>query len=140
MRGVIHVAPNASAADSDSARRRIDPCVFDRAEVNDQTVVANSQASGVMTSAADCDEQIIFSGKVYAANYVSHVRAPRDQARLFVDHSIVNLASIIVIVVARLYQSSAQVCFEIGDGIFVEHDEVSLKRSFGQHNESRHFH
>ena len=87
MRGVIHVAPNASAADSDSARRRIDPRVFDRAQVNDQTVVANSQASGVMTSAADCDEQIIFSGKVYAANYVSHVRAPRDASLVQLESS-----------------------------------------------------
>ena len=41
----------------------------------------------------------------------------------------------IVIFVARFDQSATKVCFEIGDGILLKHDEVSAKRSYGQDGE-----
>ena len=56
MRGMIDVAPGASAADCDGARRRIDSRVFDRREIDDQTVIANSQAARVMPAAADSEQ------------------------------------------------------------------------------------
>ena len=93
-----------------------------------------------MTPATDRKEHIILSRKIHRADYVCHVDAAGNQTRLFMDHPVVHLARFVVILVARLDQSAAQVRFEIGNGIFVKHDEVSLKRSYGQDTESRHFH
>jgi hypothetical protein len=74
-----------------------------------------------VTATADGDKQIVFAREIYAADYVSDVRAPRDQTRLLVNHRIVNLASFIIIGVARLDKSASQASFEFGDGIFVKH-------------------
>ncbi len=87
--------------------------VLDRREIDNEAVVANSQTSRVMSASADRNQDVVFSGKVYAVNDVRHVRAPRDQARLFVDHRVVNLASLIVILIAWLREGSAQAWLEI---------------------------
>ena len=93
-----------------------------------------------MTAATDRQQEIILSCKIHRANDVGHIYATRDETRLLVDHPIVHLARFVVILVPRLYQPAAQVRFEIGNSIFVKHDEVSLKHSDGQGAESRHFH
>src|SRR5437879_9187287 len=93
-----------------------------------------------MTAATDRKEHIILSREIHRPNYVRHVDAAGNQTRLFMDHPIVHLARFVIILVARLDQSAAQVRFEIGNGIFVKHDEVSLKRSYAQDTESRNFH
>src|SRR6185437_8936209 len=132
---VIDIAPGASAANGGSPRRRIDARVFYPAKVDDQSVVANSHAACVMTAAADCHEQIVCSREVHGANDVRHVRATGDQPRLFVDHSVVYLAGLIVILITWFDQSASKVCLEISDGILVKHDEVSAKQPYGQDNE-----
>ena len=93
-----------------------------------------------MTAATDRQQEIILSCKIHRPNDVGHIYAARDETRLLVDHLVIDLASVVVILVPRLYQSAAQVCFEIGNSIFVNHDEVSLKQSDGQGAEPRHFH
>ena len=118
---MIDIAPCASAANRDSARFRIDTRIFYRAQVDDQAIVANPQASRVMSTAADRDKQIVFSPEVHRANDVRHVRTTGNQPRLFVDHSVVDLAGFIVILVTRFDQSATKVCFEIGNRIFVKH-------------------
>src|SRR6266403_3090505 len=70
-----------------------------------------------MASATDGKKQIIFSGKVYGVDYIRHVRAPHDQARLLVDHRIIDFASIIVIRVVRLDHATSQLCLQLSDGI-----------------------
>ena len=75
---MINIAPDASAAGCDGASCRIDPRVFDRREIDHQTVIANSQTACVVAAAADGDKQIVISGQVYAANYVCDIHAPRD--------------------------------------------------------------
>ena len=139
MRGMIHIAPSASATDGDCTLRRTDPRVFDRCEINHQTVVANSETACVVAATTDRKKQIVFACEIYRQNDVCDIDTPRDQPRLFVDHRVIDVAGVIVICVARLDQSSTQVCFEIGDRIFVEHDGLSLKPSCGQHVESHHF-
>jgi hypothetical protein len=62
---MIHIAPDASATDRDSASPGIDSCVFDWREINHQTVIANSQTACVVTAAADRDKQIVVSGEVH---------------------------------------------------------------------------
>ena len=93
-----------------------------------------------MAAAANRNKQIIFSRKVHGTNYVCDICTSRDQAGLLVDHPVVHLAGLIIILVAGLDQSPAQVPLKIGNGIFVEHDEVSLKQSSGQPVERQHFH
>ena len=137
---MIDVAPNASAADCDGARCRINARVFDPRQIDDEAVVTNSQTSRVVTATTDRKQEIIVSGEIYRMNYVCYVCTICHQTRLFMDHAVVNLPSFIIILVARLYQSAPQVRFEIGNSIFVKHDEVSLKESDGQDGESRHFH
>ena len=105
MRGMIDIAPNASAADGDGASRGIDARVFDRREIDHQTVIANSQTACVVSAAADRDKQIVFAREIYAADDVCDIRAARDQPRLFVDHRVVDLAGFIVICVTRLDES-----------------------------------
>ena len=56
MRGMIDIAPCASTAGSDGARSWINSRVFDRCEIDDQAVITNSQASGVVTATADCQK------------------------------------------------------------------------------------
>ena len=63
MRGVIDVAPDTSTADGDSASRRIHPCVFDRREIDHQSVIANSQTARVVAAAADRNKEIVFSSR-----------------------------------------------------------------------------
>ena len=65
MRSMIHIAPDASAADCDSASRRIDSRVLDRRKINHETVITNSQSTCIVTAAADGDEQIVISGEVH---------------------------------------------------------------------------
>ena len=65
MRGMIDVAPDASAAGCDGASRGIDSRVFDRREIDHETVIANSQTACVVTAAADGDKQIVIPGEVH---------------------------------------------------------------------------
>src|SRR6266446_1261164 len=88
MGGMIDIAPRASSADCYCPRGRVNPRIFHRREINDQTVIADSQPSRVMSSTANGEKQLVFSSKVYCANYICHIRATHDQTRLFVDHSI----------------------------------------------------
>src|SRR5207249_10413149 len=113
MRGMIHVAPRASASGSDGVGCGINTRVFHGREVDDQAVITNSQASCVMTATADCQKQLIVSSKVYRADYICHICAARYHPRFLVYHSIVHFAGFIIIFIARLYQSSAEVCLEI---------------------------
>src|SRR5438477_6752653 len=135
MRCVIDITPCAPAANGYSARRRIDPRIFYRAQIDDQPIVTNSQTSRVMSTAADRDKQIVLSRKVYGVNDVSYIGTTGDESRLFVDHGVVYLPGFIVIFVARFDQSPTQVRFENSNSILVKHDEVSAKRSYGQDRE-----
>jgi hypothetical protein len=126
MRGMIDIAPGASATDGDCAGCRIDTSVFDQSQVDDQAIIANSQAAGIVSATANGEKQIIFSRKIYRADDVRHIRAARDQARLFVYHPVVHFTGFIIILIVRFDQSPAQICFEIGNRIFVEHGKIRL--------------
>jgi len=110
MRGMIDIAPRASATDGDGPSRRIDTRVFHQSQVDYQTTIADSKASGVVSAAADCEKEIIFSGKIYRADYIRDIRAARYRAWLFVYHSIVHFPGFIVALIAWFDQSSSQVC------------------------------
>src|SRR4029453_8713609 len=109
MRGMIDIAPRASATDGDGPSCRIDTRVFHHSQIDDQTIIANPQASGVVSATADREKQIIFSRKIYRPDYVRYIRAARDRAWLFVYHPIVHFTGFIIALVTRFDQSSSQV-------------------------------
>src|SRR6478672_8692142 len=82
MRGVIYIAPGTPAAHGDSASCWINTRIFYRAQIDDQTVVTNSQASRIMTAASDRQEQIILSREIHRSDYVCYIHAARDETRL----------------------------------------------------------
>src|SRR5437868_11644554 len=95
-----------------------------------------------MASATNGKKQTMFSGKVYRADHIRHVRAARDQARLLIDHRIIDFASIIVIRVARLDDAASQLCLQLSDGILFEcflhgraNKEASWRYSSGHNGE-----
>ena len=109
VRGMIDVAPCASAADGDGARCRINARVFYRSEIDDQAVITNSQASRVVSAAADSEKQTLFPRKIYRLNYVRYVGAACYHTRLFVNHPVVHFAGVIVSFVARLDYRASQI-------------------------------
>src|SRR5262249_21493791 len=115
------------AASGAVAPPSIAPRYFDRCQINYETVVANSETACVVAAASDRQEQIILSRKIYGIHYVRHICAACDQTRLLVDHRVVYLTHFVVVLVLRLYQSTAQARLEIGNSVFVKHNEVSLK-------------
>jgi len=74
-----------------------------------------------MSTTPDGDKKVVLSREVHRIDDVRDVRTTGNQSRLFVNHSIVDRARLIVILVARFDQPSTKVCFEIGNRIFVEH-------------------
>jgi hypothetical protein len=74
-----------------------------------------------MTAAADGEKQIVFSREVHGVDDVGDICATGDQPWLLMDHPVVHLAGFIVILVAGFDQSTTEICFEIGDSIFVRH-------------------
>src|SRR5438067_7278591 len=96
-----------------------------------------------MAPATDGKKEIVFSGKVNRVDHIRRIRATRDQARLLIDHRIIDLASIIVIRVARLDHAASQLCLQLSDGILFEcflhgraNKEASWRYSSG-HNGGR---
>ena len=102
VRRMIDIAPGAAGAHRYRARGRIDTCIFYRREIDDETIVTNSEAARIVSAAADGQEQIVFSRKIYRADDIGHIRATRDQARPLRYHRIVNFAGVVIGLIVRL--------------------------------------
>src|ERR1700678_3477885 len=63
VRSVVHVTPRASAAYAYGSCRGVDVNVFEARQINDKTIITNSQPSGVMASASDRYQQVILAGE-----------------------------------------------------------------------------
>src|SRR5712692_3422961 len=122
VRRMIDITPRASSASGYRARSRVDPRVFHRREIDDEAVVANSQAARVMSATANGKKQTLFSRKIYRLDYVRHICTASYQTRRFVYHFIVHFAGIIITFIMRLYFCASHVRLELFYGIFVEHD------------------
>ena len=115
VRGMIHVAPNASAADTHGVRRGIDMDVLDAGKIDGQRIVGDAEAAGIVTAAADGDFQSAGSSECHGGDHVGHVDALGDEARLLVDHPVVDFAGVLVGGAAGLDQFSAKLGAELGD-------------------------
>ncbi len=120
MRRVIYIAPGGSATHTYRLCRWIDVNVLDGGKVDDQTIVTDSQASGIMPAASNRNAQIMFSAEMNGGHHVGYIRAFGDQTRFAIDHRVVYFAFFLVLRICRLNQITAELAFEFGD-IFLLH-------------------
>ena len=118
---VVHIAPGTAASDSDGVRGRIYARVLDARQVDDQTVIAYAESPGIVTTAPDCDEQVVLPADVDGRDNVRHVRTSRDQTGSPVDHAVVNLTGGIVALVVGLDQFTEKARLECFCDCFIYH-------------------
>src|SRR5215208_7941672 len=116
MRRVIDIAPQRAAAGDAGFLFGIDAHVAHRGKIDHQSAVADAEAAGVMTPAANRNDQLVVACEIYRSNDVSHVGAARDQFWTAIDHAVVDLASLVVTRIARGNEAASQAGFQRGNG------------------------
>ena len=96
VRGVVHIAPTASAAHANRARTGVDMYVANRRQVDHQHTVGHAQASGVVASAANRYRQVVGACEPHGSHHVGSIHALRERCRLLVDHRVIDFAGILV--------------------------------------------
>ena len=119
---MIHVALGAAGSHPHRAFGRIDTHPLHQGEVDHQPVIAASQSGPVVAAAAYGGEQIILPAKSHGADHIGDIGAAGDQQRPLVDHAVVELAGLLIALVAALDQLTAQTCFEFSYSRIVQHD------------------
>ena len=94
---MVDITLRAAGANADGALARIDTDALHHAHVDHQPVVDAAETRSVVTPAADGDTQIVVASKFDRRHNVRGVHAARDQLRIFVDHSVVEAAHIIIV-------------------------------------------
>ena len=100
-RRAVDLAPGRAAPDTDRVGTRVDRDVGHPAEIDHDPVVDGAQAPAVVPSPADCHRQAVGAPEGDATSDVLGVRAPHDDRRPFVDHSVVNRSGLFVARVVR---------------------------------------
>jgi hypothetical protein len=121
MRRVIDVALRAARADANGTFVGIDAYALHHAHVDDQPVLDTAQTRSVVATTADRHAQAVFSGELHRGDDIGHVGAPGDQARVLVDHAVVERAGGVVALVPGLEQPAAEMGPEVGDPCCVKH-------------------
>ncbi len=120
VRRRVHIVPGAAAAHPDRPGAGVDGDVVHPREVDDEAILAQTQASPVVAAAADRREHPLLAAESHSCLDVLHVRAVRDQARPLVDHAVVDLAGLVVARVVRLDQLASQAlperCYTVVSG------------------------
>ncbi len=116
VRGVIDIAPCAAAFDAHGLRHRVDANTLHPRQLDHQAVVDAAEAAGVVTAALDGEQHLLLACEVHGGDDVGDISHARDEARLLVDHRVVDLAGFLVTGVGRLDQFAAQTGLERGDG------------------------
>ena len=94
--GVVNVAPGAASPDSDGSGGGIDVHVADEREIDDQTIIADSQPSGVMSATPNRNQEAVLAPEVDRSNDIGYVGAACDQGGVPVDHAVVDLAGSLI--------------------------------------------
>src|SRR5277367_6751331 len=126
VRSVVHVTPRGSAAYADGSCRGVDVNVFDARQVNHETIITNSQPSGVMASTSDRYQQVIFSGKMNGGDNIRNVTAQSDEPRFAADHRVIHFACFVVTRVCGFDQLPSELALELGNG-FLVHRFLSIR-------------
>ena len=126
MRGVIHIALRTTSAHPHRAGCWVHTHAFHHRQIDDQPVVATPQSRSIVAAAAYGNEELIVAAEVHCRDHVGHVRAARDHERSLVDHSVVELARVLVVGVVAPDQRTAKTLAQFGHG-FLAHDFLSKR-------------
>src|SRR5690349_18344883 len=96
MCGVLDVPLRAAGFNPHCARGGVDSDALQAREIDDQSVVTAAEAGPVMPASANRDEQVLLAPEIHGSDDVGCVRAARDEARPFIDHRVVKLASVMI--------------------------------------------
>ena len=82
-------------------------------QINHDTVVTGREARYIVTSAADCQQDIVFGGELDRCHHIPDTRAPRYRGRPLIDHSIPDSPGCIVSGRFRCDQLSPKLCAQL---------------------------
>ena len=61
MSGVVHLTPGAATTDPGGSCHRVDPRVLYGREIDDQTIIAQTQATGIVAATSNGHKHIVRS-------------------------------------------------------------------------------
>src|SRR4029434_4731992 len=96
MGGVVHIALRTARAHPHRAVCWVHIHALHHRQVDNQPIVATPQSRSIVAAAAYGDEQLIFAAEVYCRDDIGRIRAPGDHEWPLVDHSVVELARVLV--------------------------------------------
>src|SRR5687768_655874 len=109
---VIEVAPRGSAFGTCRTIGRTHANSLHGGQVDHQAVIAYGVARHAVATAADGHPQVALTSNSDGRDHVPDSRTPHDQRRSLVDHSIEDLAGILVAGMPWLNELSLQICPE----------------------------
>src|SRR5215475_14150354 len=96
MRGVIDISPGAASLNTDRACCGVDANALHARQVDDQTISTRPQTTGIMAASTHGEEHVVLASEMDRGNNVGDIGTPHDQARIAVNHAIIDLASCLV--------------------------------------------
>ncbi len=107
MRGVIDISPGAAPLNTDRACCGVDANALHAGEVDDQTIITRPQTTAIVAATPHGDEHVVLASVMDRGHHVGDIGTPHDQARIAVNHAIIDLASCLVTRIMGLQQLTA---------------------------------
>jgi hypothetical protein len=112
---MIHIGPRAACAHEHSARGRIHSHVLDRRQVDDQAVIADAQACGVVPPATDRNPQAVGFCHPNRGDHVGHIGALRDEPWPAIDHPVINFPRLLIRRILGFDNCAPELAAKFGD-------------------------
>ena len=106
----------------------IDVDMRHRSKVQHEAVVADAQASAIVSAAAYCKRKLMHPCELQCARDIVGAGAANDERRVLVDRAVEDEASAGIVVVARSDDASLDRGLELSDECRIELTAVSLRR------------
>jgi hypothetical protein len=105
---MVDIALRATGLYPDRTICGIDPNSLHPRKIDDQSVVAWSEASAVMAAAAHREQKLIFTRKIDWRDNIRDIGTSNDEPRTPINHCVIQLARFIVTIVGRLNEFTAK--------------------------------
>src|SRR5215831_19843420 len=96
MRGMIHISPGTASLNADRTCHGINANALHAREIDDQTIIAHAKTTGIVAATTHSDEHVVIATEMDRSDDIGDIGAPHDQARMPVNHAIIDLASRLV--------------------------------------------
>jgi hypothetical protein len=96
MCSVIHISPRTAPLNADRTCHGIDANALHTREIDDQTIIAHTKTTGIVATTTHGDEHVVIATEMDRGDDIGDIGAPHDQARMPVNHAIIDLASCLV--------------------------------------------